>query len=179
MNKFQRGQIYTIRSHQSDDIYIGSTINKLSKRIAQHRSNYKIYLIDKKNNLSSFEILKYPDHYIELLESFPCANKNELHRREGELIRELDCVNKKIAGRTKVEWRQDNKIEIAQHKKEYRQLNKEKIAENRKEYRQINKLKIQEHKNKKCICPCGGKYTHMSKARHENSLRHIVNFIAC
>jgi hypothetical protein len=231
MNKFQQGKIYTIRSHQSDDIYIGSTIDGLSRRLCGHRAKYKRYLIDKKSNLASFEILKYPDYYIELLESFPCDNKNELHRREGELIRSMDCVNKIIAGRTPLEYRQDNKehqkeynqlnklkiaeyrqeynqlnkikfseyyqlnkiqiaengkeyrqinkLKIADHKKEYNQLNKIKIAKHKKEYRQLNKIKIQERKTKKCICVCGGKYTQQHKSHHENTLRHIVNFIAC
>jgi molecular chaperone DnaK (HSP70) len=205
MNKFQQGKIYTIRSHQTDKIYIGSTIDGLSRRLSGHRNKYKIYLSDKKNNLASFEILKYPDYYIELLESFPCDNKNELHRREGELIRSMDCVNKMVPGRTVAEWLHDNpnykkeynqlnklkiaqhkkeynqlnKIEIIQYKKEYQQLNKLKIAENKKEYYFDNKLKIAEHRNKKCICVCGCKYTRSNKAQHKNSLKHIKNFIAC
>ena len=166
MNKFQQGKIYSIRSHQTDKIYIGSTINRLSRRINQHRSAYKKYLIDKKIYVSSYEILKYTDHFIELLEMCPCSNKNELTRREGELIRSMNCVNKLIPGRN-----------IKEYGKEYYQNNKIKIQEDSKKYKQENKLKIQARGNKKCICYCGCTIIHQNKARHEKSMRHIKYFI--
>jgi hypothetical protein len=52
---------------------------------------------------------KYDDVRIELIEEFPCENKMELNKREGHYIRTLECVNKLVAGRTKKEWREDNK----------------------------------------------------------------------
>jgi len=108
-NRYHNGKIYAIRSHQTPDVYIGATCTTLTKRLSEHKSHYK------KNNkyYTSFEILKYPDYYIELVEEVKCENKMELTRREGQIIRETEnCVNKVIAGRTNREWREDNKEEL-------------------------------------------------------------------
>ena len=61
--------------------------------------------------------MKYDDAYIELIEECPCNDKNELNRREGQMIREMNCVNKRIEGRTGKEYREDNKEYIKQKKK--------------------------------------------------------------
>ena len=184
---YENGLIYTIRSHQTDDIYIGSTTQPLYKRIHQHKQNFKAWNIGKFSYVSSFELIKYDDVYIELLELCPCSNKNELHKREGELQREMDCVNKEIAGRTKKEYYQDNKNKIKEsikvnrknnkeyydeYNKEYRADNKDKIKIQKKEYYQNNKYKIKDKKNIKYDCECGGKYTHQHKSRHLKSKKH-------
>ena len=40
-NMYANGKIYTIRSHQTDKYYIGSTTQPLSKRFYQHKQLYK------------------------------------------------------------------------------------------------------------------------------------------
>ena len=45
---------------------------------------------------------------IELIQDFPCQSRNELLKQEGEHIRNNDCVNKIVSGRTNQEWREDN-----------------------------------------------------------------------
>jgi len=143
MPDYTNGKIYTIRSHQTEQIYIGSTVQTLAQRLGKHRSTFKQYKNGLRGNVTSFEILQYDDHYIELLELFPCARKDELLRREGQLIREHNnCVNKCIAGRTYKEYNRDNKEKM----KEYYQNNKEKIKEYTKEYYQNNKEKIAEYR---------------------------------
>jgi hypothetical protein len=145
MPNYQNGKIYTIRSHQTENIYIGSTTQPLTKRLSKHKADYKRY--NKNNNnkyYSSFKIVKYEDVYIELYELYPCNSNEELHKREGELIRELDCVNKYIAGRTKKEYNEDNKEDIFIKKKQYREDNKEKISIKKKEYRKNNKEKFKQ-----------------------------------
>ena len=104
---FANGKIYSIRSHQTDKIYIGSTTQPLYKRFHQHKLH--------PNDTTSKEILLFDDAYIELIENYPCVDKNELHRREGDIIRERVCVNRCIAGRTDAEWREDNKESIKQY----------------------------------------------------------------
>ena len=37
---------------------------------------------------------------IELFENFPCNSKEELNKKEGQIIREIGTINKQIAGRT-------------------------------------------------------------------------------
>jgi hypothetical protein len=99
VNKYQNGKIYTIRSPHTEKYYIGSTIEKyLSSRLNGHKASFKSYINGNCNNLTSFQILELGEAYIELLEIFPCSSKLELHKREGELIREHkdNCVNRKI-----------------------------------------------------------------------------------
>jgi hypothetical protein len=141
MINYQNGRIYAIRSHQTELIYIGSTTQSLSQRIAKHKINYK-------NNgvTSSREILKYPDYYIELIELFPCNSREELEKQEGIHIRKNIniCVNCRIAGRTMKEYYIDNTEQFKEQVKQYRLNNLEKIKEYNKQYRLNNLEKIKE-----------------------------------
>jgi len=159
MRDYKQGKIYCIRSHQTDDIYIGSTIETLSRRLSGHRRTYKCSLNRKHNYVASFELIKYDDCYIELLEECPCDNRNQLERREGQLIREMKCINKRIAGRSKKEYREehkeqkkkyyeDNKEKIAEQQKKYYEDNKEQIAEQKKKYNQEHKEELKEYRKK-------------------------------
>jgi len=139
MPDYQKGKIYAIKSYQTEMIYIGSTIQPLSKRLGEHRTNYK-----KNGVISSKEILKYQDYYIELIENFPCNTKEELLKREGFHIKENqnNCVNCRIAGRTPQEYNKDN----IEKRKQYYQDNAEKVKEQKKQYRQNNVEKLKETK---------------------------------
>jgi hypothetical protein len=181
---YKNGKIYTIRSHQTDKIYIGSTTQTLTKRLSKHKGDFKCWKNGKYHYVSSFDIVKYEDSYIELLELCPCDSKMQLHKREGELIREMDfCINKNVAGRKTNEYHQENKNKIKIQKKEYYQDHKEKIKEKVREYSADNKYKIkiqkkeyyETNKNKikhKYDCNCGGKYTHQNKSTHLKSNLH-------
>ncbi len=105
-NKYHNGKIYTIRSHQTDKYYIGSTCDALHKRFYQHKQDLKRSNNGTHHLVSSYEILKFNDCYIELLENFKCESKNELTKREGELIRlnRANAVNIRIDGQTKLEY---------------------------------------------------------------------------
>lgn len=173
MPDYQKGKIYAIRSYQTDDVYIGSTCKKLSARMADHRSDYRRYGINKANYITSFRLLEYEDNYIELIENCPCDSKDELNRKEGYYIRnDENCVNKQIAGRTRKEYREDNKEKAVEYNKIYREENKEKIREHKKIFREENKEKIREHKLKPYTCECGKTFTYDNKARHERTKFH-------
>ena len=120
-NKYNQGKIYSIRSHKTDKFYIGSTTEKyLSRRMANHRRNYKKYIDGRYNYISSFEILKYEDAYIELMCSSPCENVYQLRAIEGKFIRENEnCVNKNIPGRDSKQYYQDNRDKINKYNKQY------------------------------------------------------------
>ena len=100
MNKYSEGRIYKLTSKQSEKFYIGSTIKTLHDRFKSHKTDYKNYLCDKKYYMTSFEILKYDDCVIELIQTFPCDNEKQLRQKEGELQLQLInvIVNKNIAG---------------------------------------------------------------------------------
>ena len=122
---YSTGKIYKIWSFNSPDIYIGSTIQDLSERLRGHKRSFYCYKKTGKDYRASFIILENEHYDIELIEYCPCKTKAELHRREGELQREMDCVNKLIAGRTKKEHYEDNKGHFKEYKKKYFQKNKD------------------------------------------------------
>jgi hypothetical protein len=145
---YQNGKIYALRSHQTDDVYIGSTIQPLSTRKSGHRRHYNAFLKNPEHfKVSSYAIIQYDDAYIELVEHYPCNSKEELHKREGEIMRETEnCVNKLIAGRTDREWRDDNKEIISQQRKQFRKENKEILKEKSKKYYADNREALIEKK---------------------------------
>lgn len=105
MPDFQNGKIYAIRSHQTDQVYIGSTTQTLTQRFAVHKSHY----IKNCSTCTSSILFQYDDVYIDLIELFPCSTRVEMDRREGEIIKSTpNCVNRHIAGRTRQEYRSDN-----------------------------------------------------------------------
>ena len=141
MPDYQKAKIYTIRSHLTDQVYIGSTCKPLCDRMAHHRHAFK-------NNIGfckSKILIEKGDAYIELIEAFPCNNKEELHKKEGEYIRNTQCVNKYIAGRKPEEYYQDNKDSKIEYSKNYYQDNKEKIVEYKKQYNKDNKEKMRNY----------------------------------
>ena len=144
MPDYSKGKQYSLRSHQTPDIYIGSTIQSLSVRFGGHKRHYKNFLKGSHHYITSFEIIKFDDCYIELIENYPCESKEELDRREGKLIREMDCVNKNIAGRTSKEYYIDNKEKILEYLKGYREDNKEELKEKEKKYRKEHKEEMRE-----------------------------------
>ena len=137
-----------------------------------------------------------------LIENYPCNSRDELHSREGQIIRqytsELECVNSYIAGRSKIEYRLDHKDKKQKTNKQYRLDHKDKIQETNKQYRLDNKEAIKEYyeKNKDNIqeymkeymknyneknkekaketstCVCGSCYRKTHKNRHEKTHKH-------
>ena len=170
-NKYHKGKIYTIRSYQTEQYYIGSTCDALHKRLHGHRLHYKRYLNDTYTFISSFDIIKYEDHYIELLEEYKCENRNELFKREGELIRKYkdDIVNCRIAGRTGKERYEDNIDNIKEYNQKYRKENKDKIQEYKKDHRELHK----EQYTKLFECECGKTIQWGSKSKHNKTKIHL------
>jgi len=204
MDKYKNGKIYTIR-YKNDDtlIYVGSTVVPLYKRLSNHKTDsknpkYEIRQLYKKMNETDMK-----DWYIELYEDFPCERKEQLNKREGQVIREIGTLNKQISGRTNKEWREENKEQIKEKKKEhygdnkehynkknneYYKLNKEQILEKQKEYykdnkehhnkknneyRENNKEKIKEHASVIVLCDCGCSIQKQEIARHKRSNKHL------
>jgi hypothetical protein len=147
------------------------------------KTNLKIYSTSKK-------LFKLGIVSIELIKLFPCDCKKELEKEEGKYIREYKniCVNRRIAGRTQKEYREDNKKKIKEKRennkdilKEYNKKryenNKVKIKEKNKKYYEIHKEeikeKISEKSKEKYKCFCGSEIVKCTKARHERTNKHI------
>jgi adenylate kinase family enzyme len=189
-NKYKNSQIYKIIDIGRNECYIGSTVQPLSARMSTHRAEYKRFLRGESGTFfSSFELFKkysLEGCIIELLENFPCDTKEQKHAREGYWIKHEDCINKRVAGRTGHEYRQDNKDILTQKKKvhyetnrehilqqqreyyqqhkdyivervkNYSMHNKEAIKERMKKYREDNKEHINSYKNEKHVCSACG-----------------------
>ena len=157
MPDYSNGKIYTIRCKTDDSkIYVGSTIQPLYKRFSGHKIDSKR---EKRNNMKLYIEVNnnWDDWYIELYENYPCSCKEELHKREGEIIRLIGTLNNYIAGRDYKqycfdnfdiirEYRKQYKIENADIIKQYRIENADKIKERTKQYRIENADKIREQK---------------------------------
>jgi hypothetical protein len=98
-----KGNIYKIVSDSTDKIYIGSTVKSLEERLEEHENDYELWFNKefKSGYISSFEILKYGDYKIILIEEYPCSSYKELLKREGyyQLSSYSLCVNILIAGK--------------------------------------------------------------------------------
>ena len=141
MPDYQLSKIYKLWSPSTNLIYIGSTTQTIAQRLADHLRNYKQFKNGKYNYTTSYKILECEDYKIELIELYPCNNREQLFKKEGEHMKNIDCVNKCIIGKTRKEYRLDNKEKI----KKYKDTHKEQIKENYKEYYENNKDKFKEH----------------------------------
>jgi len=175
-NKYSRGKIYMIESASAGLIYYGSTCNELYKRMGMHRVHYKNFQSGKSRRITSFDVLIHPDARIILVESFPCGNKQELNAREAHYIRNNDCVNKCIPGRTGAERYQNNKAEIIERVKQHYQDNKANIQEKKKQYYQDNKASISEQGKRLRHCQtCNRSIRYDMFSRHTKTKKHVAS----
>ena len=119
---YKNSKIYKILNDINDEVYVGSTTQSLSKRMAKHRGDmntkrslkFKFKLYDLMRELGS----EY--FYVELIEEYPCDNVEQLRAREGVFIRQMATLNKRIEGRTKKEYTTDTKDAKREYDKHYR-----------------------------------------------------------
>lgn len=134
MPDYANGKIYTIRCRTDDSkIYVGSTIQPLYKRFGGHKKDSRK---EKYINCKLYKEVNddWNNWYIELYENHPCNSKEELCKREGEIIRLIGTLNMLISGRSQIEYRNDNIDRIKEYQKEYREKHKNESKEQRKEY---------------------------------------------
>lgn len=140
MFDYSCGKVYKIIGPDGA-VYVGSTICELRKRYLGHISQYNRWKLGKEHYRTIFKIFDSNDIEkcrIELLEEYPCNSKKELELREGYFIRELDCVNKNIAGRSDSEWREENCDTLKDKWKTYYMKNKDKYNTKSRNYYQQN-----------------------------------------
>jgi len=175
MSDYSKGKIYKIVCHETEEVYYGSTVQTLSKRLSQHREYNK--------SCSSRQIIDRGNYSIELVKDFPCNSKKELLREEGIFIRNNECINRCIAGRTKQEYFNDNKDRRTVYFKEYRLKNIDRIKEYDK-FRCVRDAEIKnqrskesyirrsEHLHEKVTCDCGAVVSRNCLARHKKRQIH-------
>ena len=180
MPDYNKGKIYTIRCITDDTmIYVGSTIQPLYKRLYQH----KVFCIKEKyKHLVVYKAINndWDNWKIELHLLYPCSCKEELERKEGEIIREIGTLNMNIAGRNKNEWYNDNIDKCKQKTKDWSENNKEKKIENAK-IRYVNNKqnylerakKNRENNSKKITCECGCNIKKYNLSIHKKTQKHL------
>ena len=159
MNKYNDSKVYKIVDNTNGNIYVGSTTNKyLCQRLAKHKDDYKRYLEGYKNKyMTSFKILENGNYNIMLLENVNCEIKDQLNAKERYYIETLECVNKKLPGRTIKEYYIDNR----QNK-----------LEKANQYYKDNKENVRERLSKIFECECGSSIRKGGKILHCKSKKH-------
>ncbi len=174
-NKYQNGKIYKICDINETEIYIGSTTQPLYKRLSKHKGNYKCFLNEKSDFVTSFKLFeKYglENCQIILIENYPCKSKEELNAREAYHIRLNKCVNKIIPGRTHAKYYLDNKNILLQKYKQYNLEHRQDLLEYSKNW-YANKKETFKQKEECLICDCS--IRQRDKNRHFKSKKHIDN----
>jgi hypothetical protein len=151
MNKYQNGKIYKLTNDINDNVYIGSTIQSLKKRLSQHKD---------KNYKGHSKKLGDGEYYITLIKNYPCENKLELLQEERRIIETTNCINIDIPSRTEKEWRTDNKNHLKNYYSDWKNKNKDKLK----------------YRTEKIQCPNCNKFTiYNHLARHKKSKKCIEN----
>jgi hypothetical protein len=172
------------------ECYVGSTNNERVRK-NQHKNScnneknqrYNLYVyqfIRENGGFQNWDMVR--------LDEFKYNERQQLHTRERYWIEQLQSsLNKSIPTRTKTEYYQDNKDNIAEKNKElyvknkeeilqknngWRQKNKEQLSIQRKEHYQKNREQLLENRKIQITCECGSIYTKYHKARHEKSKKH-------
>jgi hypothetical protein len=63
-------------------------------RFSEHKRDFENWKIGKHKFVTSFDVLKLGEAKIELVEKVKCNSLDELQKREAEIIKLSDCVNK-------------------------------------------------------------------------------------
>lgn len=178
MNKYEQGKIYKIVSNIYPLPYYGSTIQTLKRRLQDHE-----YARNRNLQMGSQKVLSYGDYEIQLVQNYPCKNREELLKREDYYIKKYPNCNKKRSyvcreeyNKRNKEWREKNKT----HRKEYMKQWRKKNEKHCKDYQKNNMTKIKEKRKiylrkKRQIkfnCPCGGKYSSGRKSDHAKTQMH-------
>jgi len=141
-----KGFIYKLYGDNHDLVYYGSTIQKLSIRIAGHRRDWKNKAGTKSHLLfDTGELVK-----ITLVEIVEYEDKLELNQKENHYIKNFPCVNKQLP-------QLFNYTSKADYFKQYVKNNKSRIA--------LTHLRVYN-------CECGANIKIRSKSTHLKSKKH-------
>ena len=171
------GYIYKLadKAGEFEEIYVGSTSN-LRQRKCQHKEGcnnpnsrchmfYVYQFIRDNGTFGNWDLYE--------LEEVRYNDKKELLKKEREWIEHLKPkLNKQVPTRTGKEWREANKETINAKYKQHYEEHKDTIRAKQKQYREANKETINAKQNEKHECACGGRFTHVHRARHFKSKKH-------
>jgi len=166
MPNYNNGKIYKIINSENKVIYIGSTVEKLCRRYSTHEH-------------------KAIGNKIILLENYPCNCREELVKKEQEIIEQYDNLlnqvrafnseeyNKEYNKEYFEKYRENNRDKILEYKKKHYEKNKNKIIEKSKVYNENNKEKLSEKQKVKVKCDCGLEIRKDNLLKHKKTQKHI------
>jgi len=165
MKDYSKTIIYKIVCNITGEVYYGHTVQGLETRQRIHEAP--------SNRCTSRQIIDRGDWQMIEIEKYPCANKKEAHVREGWWIKNNECVNKYVAGRTVEEYRQTP--EYQEKVRIYKEANKDKMAEYHRNYEKIHKEQISAYKKKHNAKPeVKENQSKVSKIWRDNNKEHIA-----
>jgi len=133
MPNFQKSKIYSLKCETTGLTYIGSTVQGLGQRMSEHRHRFKNDILQ----CSSRQVLENNNYKMQLLEKFPCENKQQLRLREQFHINNTpECVNEynayvtdeqRIATQKRAakEWVMRNTEYLKEYRKEWHRKRRE------------------------------------------------------
>ena len=197
-NRYNNTKIYKMYDLIYGNFYIGSSTNILSKRLAKHKQDSKIfqdrtvYKIFNEIGWENVKIVLIEEHYLEnkeqqlreedrvlqmFLDDEKCLNSlrplvplDEQLRRKKE--RYYEDHEKKL-NRMKV-YRKEHIEKLKLQVKEHYQEHKQEALDYQEKYRNENRQKMRDRDNEKYICGCGTTNSHGHKSRHEKTKKHIA-----
>jgi hypothetical protein len=154
--------IYKISSTAGEKVYIGSTTQSFSQRWSVHKADHL------RGHPCTSQIL-FDEYGVDTcsIEEIEKVDLDKRVERERFWIEKEKCVNIVVPGRTRAEYRQDNKERILEYKKAYDLAYKERISEYDKAYRLANSDKIKARTRERITCPtCGKNLSRGNMSRH-------------
>lgn len=163
---------------------------KVYKTMNEHGGwdNWTMVMIEKAVCESNLDARKRERHWYEELNAdlntqLPQMNKEDILARDKRRYK-ANKEQRNAHGRAYYEanieqikaknkaYREANKEKVNAQKKAYSEANKDKINAKHKKWREENKEKLQQIRSEKHQCPCGGRYTHVNKVKHEKTKKH-------
>lgn len=170
------GRIYMLICNVTGLQYIGSTTDTLKRRLQYHEKDFKRFEKGLCSNVTSFDIIKNGNYYIELIEEVEIDTKQELYDIENIYIENIECVNRikaplGLPALVSMKIYRDKNRDVLNEKKRQ----KYKTTDYYKLRYQENKEDISKKAKEKYICECGIEISNGSKYRHEKSATHKKN----
>ena len=167
MPDYPKGNTYNIWNSIDDEVYIGSTVEPLCKRMWKH--TYSSTLSTNQRIYKHMNTYGFGNFHIELVENCPCGSVGALKAKEWEWIRKLGTLNHTIASRTWATYYQDNQAQLKDKSKQWYTDNYEQASTSRKQWYDNNKDKMSDYskqykeRNKEHIAELGKQYRKKNK----------------
>ena len=167
--KYENAKIYKLVSNKTEDVYIGSCLITLARRLGTHKGDY--------NECSSKRMFEVPDAIITIvqIEALPnCKSKAEMKARELYWMTVIPCINInrpfvtdiEIIGGDNAEWQKAynsayyiaNTPAILEKTKAYYTANAPAIIEKAKKYQADHATEIAEYETARRATPESKEY---------------------